>query len=712
MTESSTETASFRQPKLFLDEKDMTEEAKKTYVGLDECSYTPRHMGNSKHEFMECDCFEDFKNGLNHACGEDSDCINRATLIECVNGLCKHSCGEDCQNQRFQKKQYADISVFKTKRKGYGVRANSDIQPHQFIYEYIGEVIPEEEFRKRMVKYDEMGFKHFYFMMLQTGEFIDATIKGCIARFCNHSCNPNAYVNKWVVNGKLKMGIFANRLISKGEEVTFDYNVDRYGANAQPCYCEEPNCIGFLGGKTQTDAASLLPQNFADALGIKPSMEKKWINMKKVKGEKIVKSDTTTVNVEFVNSLDLEPCTKTEDVNRVMSVLLQVDDAFIAEKLLERIITTDDEAMHYQFIKLHGYLICSRLLTMFEDKPHIVAKILNFLAMLPKTTKNGITQSGIDKKVEEIKSKDSEFKSVCEELLDKWSKYETYTRISKKDVNENSKVIDLRRIRLPIGWELIHENGKPVYYNAQRQIKQSVPPTDSAYRSNSNGNISNNGNGGGASDLKSRSGTPNGGTSRYSGSNKYIPPPTYGQMQQKRNLSPEEYEKRKRMRLEWEQRELEQRKQREQEELKAKLEQEKLKKSELERIIEEANKQKEQEKLEKIKQQKEEEEKRKLKKQTNHTNVVEAKWVKFFAKYVPNLIKNYQQEVGKELFKESAKNIVKSLAQKEMKKGSSRLPPDELSQEKRAKVKTFSIQYMDRLIAKMKEKEKAKKTIT
>lgn len=684
-----------RPVQLFLTEPDVTDDAKKTFVELNECTYSPKYLGSSKNEFMECDCYEEFKDGVNHACGENSDCINRLTLIECVNGLCGHSCGMNCQNQRFQRKEYSDVSVFKTKKKGFGVRANVDLEPHQFIYEYIGEVIQEEEFRDRMLKYDRMGFKHFYFMMLQTGEFIDASMKGCIARFCNHSCNPNAYVNKWVVDGKLKMGIFSNRHIQKGEEITFDYNVDRYGANAQPCYCEEPNCIGFLGGKTQTDAASLLPQNFADALGIKPSMEKKWISMMKSKGEKIVKSDTNNVNIDFVNSLELEPCTRTEDVNRVMSVLIQTDDKFIAEKLLERILLTTDEAMHYQVIKLHGYLVFNKLLTMFADDSEIPSKILNFLKDLPKTTKNGIINSGIDKKVEELKQLEA-FSSPCEELLEKWSNYETYKRITKKDISENSKVIDLRRVRLPTGWELIHENGTPLYYNAQRQIKQPQPPSDSAYRTNSSSNLL-------GSDSKSRSSTPN--LSRYSGSANYIPQPTYSQMQQKRTLSPEEYEKRKKSRIEWEQKELEQKKLKDQEVLKAKLELESQKKNELEKIIEEANKQKELERLAKIQSQKEDEERKKQKKQSSMNNNLEGKWIKFFAQYVPNLIKQYQKDVGKDMIRDCARNIVKSLASKELKKDSSRTPPSELKKEKRAKIKTFSTDYMERLLAKMKEKK-------
>jgi hypothetical protein len=38
------------------------------------------------------------------------------------------------------------------------------------IYEYIGEVVKETTFRKRMQQYAEEGIRHFYFMMLQKEE--------------------------------------------------------------------------------------------------------------------------------------------------------------------------------------------------------------------------------------------------------------------------------------------------------------------------------------------------------------------------------------------------------------------------------------------------------------------------------------------------------------------------------------------------------------
>lgn len=97
------------------------------------------------------------------------------------------------------------------------------------IYEYIGEVVIQKTFQERMAAYAAEGIKHFYFMMLQKDEFIDATKKGGIGRFANHSCNPNCEVQKWVVGRRMRMGIYAKRDVLKDEEITFNYNVDRYG---------------------------------------------------------------------------------------------------------------------------------------------------------------------------------------------------------------------------------------------------------------------------------------------------------------------------------------------------------------------------------------------------------------------------------------------------------------------------------------------------
>ncbi len=60
-------------------------------------------------------------------------------------------------------------------------------------------------------------------------QFIDATKRGGIGRFAIHSCDPNCFVAKWTIGQHVRMGIFSNRAIKKDEELTFNYNVDRYG---------------------------------------------------------------------------------------------------------------------------------------------------------------------------------------------------------------------------------------------------------------------------------------------------------------------------------------------------------------------------------------------------------------------------------------------------------------------------------------------------
>ncbi|KAH0283832.1 hypothetical protein KCU84_g18507, partial [Aureobasidium melanogenum] len=101
---------------------DATDEATSTFDVLLDCTYGARHLGTTE-QALECDCVEewDAQTQSNHACGEDSDCINRATKMECP-GDC--GCGDGCQNQRFQRKVYADVSVIKTDKKGFGLRTN------------------------------------------------------------------------------------------------------------------------------------------------------------------------------------------------------------------------------------------------------------------------------------------------------------------------------------------------------------------------------------------------------------------------------------------------------------------------------------------------------------------------------------------------------------------------------------------------------------
>lgn len=60
-------------------------------------------------------------------------------------------------------------------------------------------------------------------MNLDSEHFIDATRRGNIMRFTNHSCEPNAVLQKWTVNGELRVGFYAKRRIGVDEELVIDY---------------------------------------------------------------------------------------------------------------------------------------------------------------------------------------------------------------------------------------------------------------------------------------------------------------------------------------------------------------------------------------------------------------------------------------------------------------------------------------------------------
>lgn len=58
---------------------------------------------------------------------------------------------------------------------------------------------------------------------------VGCVLQGALGRFINHSCEPNCETQKWVVQGELAIGLFTQRSVKAGEELTFDYNFERYG---------------------------------------------------------------------------------------------------------------------------------------------------------------------------------------------------------------------------------------------------------------------------------------------------------------------------------------------------------------------------------------------------------------------------------------------------------------------------------------------------
>ena len=63
-------------------------------------------------------------------------------------------------------------------------------------------------------------------MRLNHEEVIDPSKKGNMARFINHSCDPNCSTEKMNVLGECAVGIYAIKDIQEDEELSFNYKFD------------------------------------------------------------------------------------------------------------------------------------------------------------------------------------------------------------------------------------------------------------------------------------------------------------------------------------------------------------------------------------------------------------------------------------------------------------------------------------------------------
>ncbi|KAJ7701547.1 hypothetical protein B0H17DRAFT_1244351 [Mycena rosella] len=400
------------------------EEALGTFDEIPDNNYQYKNIGRSREatEDMRCECtFERGEPGPHVACGARSNCINRLTQIECLPGDCR--CRAFCQNQRFQRKQYADIEIVLTEKKGYGLRAEGDLIKDSFIYEYVGDVVNPTSFKKRMRDYAEAGIRHFYFMMLQKDEFIDATKSGGIGRFANHSCDPNCYVAKWTVGEHVRMGIFARRNIVKHEELTFNYNVDRYGHKAQKCYCGEAKCVGYIGGKTQTDIATV-DDLYLDALGITDADELRALKgTKKTKGKKLDDPDFLPEMRPIIAS----------DVPTITLAVRQTQNREMLVKLLTRFRLTNDESVCREMLRLRCLGLMKNVLDDYASDSEIVTLALESIRPWPLAARNKVEDSHIESSIKVFaECEDEKLKALAQPILDHWATLPTTYRIPKR----------------------------------------------------------------------------------------------------------------------------------------------------------------------------------------------------------------------------------------------------------------------------------------
>ena len=239
--------------------------------------------------FNNIDSLEEFKLPPSYCCSCKSICLpeycecikNHQQKFECNEKcLCNtEACGNRCIQFGLIHKFYIK---YISKMKGFGLFADEDIEEGDYVCEYVGNIITKNEAEKK-IHFNHLNQRPNYILQLKEeyhnviiSTFIDSEKYGNLARFINHSCEPNLDFEIIRINSFIPhCAFFANRKILAGEEITFSYigfnnsnisdnnkkksdevgkenktnenNLDNNNSlSYKKCLCGSKNCKGFI----------------------------------------------------------------------------------------------------------------------------------------------------------------------------------------------------------------------------------------------------------------------------------------------------------------------------------------------------------------------------------------------------------------------------------------------------------------------------------
>lgn len=139
------------------------------------------------------------------------------------------------------------VLLRRSKIHNMGMFAGEPIPAGARIIEYVGERITKAEAERRALS--RMHGSHpcgtqgaVYLFELNKRHDIDGNNSHNIARYINHSCEPNCEA----VNVHGHIWIVAAKDIRSGEEITYNYGYRFDSYQDHPCRCGSRRCVGFI----------------------------------------------------------------------------------------------------------------------------------------------------------------------------------------------------------------------------------------------------------------------------------------------------------------------------------------------------------------------------------------------------------------------------------------------------------------------------------
>ena len=114
---------------------------------------------------------------------------------------------------------------------GLGLIANKAFKKGDFVIEYTGEIIPDEEADRRANR---------YLFEINSKWTIDGKGRQNTARYINHSCKPNCEAE--VDERAKRIRIYALKKITPGDELTYDYGKAHFEEYIKPYGCKCAKC--------------------------------------------------------------------------------------------------------------------------------------------------------------------------------------------------------------------------------------------------------------------------------------------------------------------------------------------------------------------------------------------------------------------------------------------------------------------------------------